>query len=168
MSETIRIADLVWLHPGAARRFRNLETTLKGAYTRGETRTLFLVFETYRTPMRQAWLKKTTRATKADAWQSTHQLGLAADFVPFVDGKWSWSDDEDWHFLDCAAAACGLVRPIRWDRPHIEHPLAGHILRECGALTKTITKDGEVHVDRLTTALSGWINDDQENGQTLG
>ena len=68
--------------------------------------------------MRQQYLFEHTKSTKAQAWQSAHNFGLAADFVPMdPDGLWSWRDDEDWFWLGHRARECGLSQPIKWDRP---------------------------------------------------
>ncbi len=54
------------------------------------------VFEGFRTPDRQDWLYAQGRTrpgavvTKARAWESAHQLGVAVDIASRVAGKWSW------------------------------------------------------------------------------
>lgn len=124
-----RFDDLSLLHPKARGRFIKLSEMLKEGYRDGRTRSFFLPFETYRTPQRQDFLLKTSQNTKVGPWGSSHQYGLACDFVPFevYSAKWSWDPKEDWNFLDACAALCGLVRPISWDRVHIEHPMWGLI-----------------------------------------
>ena len=145
-----RESSLELLHPAARKRFVNLRDSLERAYVTGESPVLFAVFETYRSPARQQFLKETTTSTKAGPWESTHQLGLAVDFVPYVDNSWSWDGSHPWDLLDRLAGESGLVRPIRWDRPHIEHPKADFLLREMKLLAEapTITALGEV--------VSGW------------
>lgn len=54
------------------------------------------VFEGFRSPKRQNWLYAQGRTregaivTKARAWESAHQLGVAVDIAARVAGKWSW------------------------------------------------------------------------------
>ncbi len=84
--------------------------------------TRFRLFETYRTPDEQE--KAFARGTsKARAFESAHQFGLAADFVPW-DGKqfhWPDRDHPEWRSLAAEASRLGLSVPIGWDRPHVEH-----------------------------------------------
>lgn len=118
------------LHPKCRDVFGLLTARLAEGYEVGGIRTLFRPFEGYRTPQRQAHLLRVEKTTKADAWQSAHNYGLAVDYVGWVDGKWSWHDDLDWDGLDTMVAQCGLLRPIRWDRPHVEHPIWRSISRQ--------------------------------------
>lgn len=83
----------------------------------------FKPFETYRSPMRQLQLYESVpQVTKAQPWQSAHQFGLAVDFVPFINGMWSWADHEPWDVLARHALKHGLRVPIAWDKAHVEHP----------------------------------------------
>nr|DAJ63878.1 MAG TPA: hypothetical protein [Bacteriophage sp.] len=112
--------DALSLHCRA--QFVRLSEMLQEDFDNGTTRTLFLVFETFRTPDRQAQVRA-EGASQVGPWQSAHAWGFAADFVPYMEGiGWSWDDDHDWDHLDNRAKLCGLRRPITWDRPHIEHP----------------------------------------------
>lgn len=79
--------------------------------------------ETYRDPERQASLFYKGKS-KAGAWQSPHQYGLAADIVPFDGTKPIWPnlDDARWATLAVAAEAVGLATPIKWDPGHVQHP----------------------------------------------
>lgn len=93
----------------------------------------FRVFEAYRTPERQEWLYAQGRTrsgavvTKARAWESFHQYGLAADLVLFIDGQWRWSDDgplrAHWRRLGEMASDVGL-RTLDWEAPHVEWPVS--------------------------------------------
>ena len=56
--------------------------------------------------------------TRADAWQSAHQYGLAADFVRKIDGQWSW--DGDFSVVKSVAEKYGCVVPMSWDPGHVE------------------------------------------------
>lgn len=114
-------ASLQYLHPIAVRQFQELADDLAKAHEAGATKTLFVPFESYRSPMRQDELyRQKPPVTKARAWYSAHQYGLAVDFVAFDDEP--WGDDHDWEFLKARAEAHGLTVPIKWDRVHVEHP----------------------------------------------
>lgn len=85
----------------------------------------FEMFEGYRSPMRQHQLNlDTDKVTKAGAWQSAHQYGLAADFAGrSIDKRdWTWAKDLQWEFLKREAERVGLAVPIVWDRGHVMHP----------------------------------------------
>ena len=128
-----RFAGWELLHPKARDSFEGLSESLTRAYESGQTQTLFKVFETFRGPLRQLDLfAKGT--TKARAWQSAHNYGLAVDFVPFVPlstnravGEWSWASHHDYEFLATRASVFGLVVPISWDPCHVESPIWGSI-----------------------------------------
>jgi len=89
----------------------------------------FRVFEGFRSPERQNWLYAQGRTrsgeivTKAEAWQSYHQYGLAVDLVLFRDNAWSWSDSGTdaayWTRMHDIARAHGL-RPLSFEAPHVE------------------------------------------------
>lgn len=122
------------LHPVCRGAFCLLQVRLLEAWARGAIGNRFLAFEGYRTPDRQDQLygqgrtKPGQKVTKARAWESAHQFGLAVDFVPYDDknpsGKeaWHWSEDADWNALHELALARGLRCGLRGDRPHIWHP----------------------------------------------
>lgn len=132
----IRCSKIDMLHPLVIQQFRKLERMLDQAMADGKLTVQFQVFETYRSPERQAQLFALGRTqpgsivTKAKPWQSPHQFGLAADFVPRVRDKkkaqtslkWDWdaATDQDWSTLASFAAEVGLSCPIVWDRPHVE------------------------------------------------
>lgn len=89
----------------------------------------FRLFEGFRSPQRQRELYQQGRTTpgnivtKAMAWQSLHQYGVAADFVLFVNGRWSWADTGDfkqhWKKLHQLADKVGL-EPLSWELPHLQ------------------------------------------------
>jgi hypothetical protein len=110
-----RVSELWMLAPCARTAFMGLAASLA-------RNTSFLPFETYRDPEWQAVVFD-RGDSKADSFESAHQFGLAVDFVPFIDGNWRWDVPETtWDVLDAEAAVFGLLRPIAWDRAHIEHP----------------------------------------------
>jgi hypothetical protein len=113
----MRYASLDLLAPVARRSFLGLD-----AYLRRETR--FRCFETYRDPARQAEALA-AKTSKAAPFESAHQFGLAADFVPVHTLRgWEWpaADNDEWDILRRAAKDFGLICPLVWDRPHVEHP----------------------------------------------
>lgn len=131
--------DIQLLHPAVQPVFSKLLTTLHDGYATGKTKTWFQIFETYRSPSKQAELfaqGRTTagpRVTKAEPFRSPHQYGLAADFVPQIQRQhegqaavswaWDWSGEHDWAFLHSCARSLGLHPIGDWDKPHIEHNL---------------------------------------------
>ncbi len=118
-----RTVDLAELHPDARGRFGGVLAKLSAADLP------FEIFEAYRTPQRQQWLYAQGRTrsgpivTKAQAWQSYHQYGLAADFVLKINGIWSWSSSgpwkNAWKDLHRIAEAEGL-EPLSWELPHLQ------------------------------------------------
>lgn len=116
------------LHPVAMPAFVGLYYDLQHAYEDGKIGQLFLPFESYRTPMRQAELLGSGQGvTRAGAWQSAHQYGLAVDFVPFLMGRgrtgWNWDHSNQWSTMRDMAIKRGLLVPHDWDRAHVVHPL---------------------------------------------
>lgn len=118
-----RYTDLMLLHPHAIKQFENMYQDLKSRFAARSTLTEFRVFETYRSPVRQQelWARR-PKVTRAQAWQSAHQVGLAVDFVPWHNGRWSWSEKHNYDLLKEVAEAHGLRVPMVWDRCHVEHP----------------------------------------------
>jgi hypothetical protein len=92
----------------------------------------FRLFEGYRSPQRQRELYAQGRensepiVTKAKPWLSYHQYGLAADFVLYEGGQWSWDGGgrrkKWWSRLHELAREVGL-EPLSWELPHVQ--LAG-------------------------------------------
>lgn len=129
------IRDIDALHPKFSPVVRRLSEFLIAGYKSGATKTLFEVFETFRSPNRQLELFR-KGSTKALPWQSAHQFGLAVDFVPVIDRDeahrlgdmigekvlegWSWHSSHDWTFLKKSAEHHGLTVPIEWDKAHVQ------------------------------------------------
>lgn len=123
-------------------RATRLHKYLIDAHETGRTKTRFEVFETYRDPIRQTDLIK-KGVSKAGPFQSAHQFGLAADFVPFLTPEeaaalsattgervfpgWNWHSSHDYGFLAAAAQRFKLAVPLEWDRVHVEHPSWPHL-----------------------------------------
>jgi len=118
-----RDSDPKKLHPEMRKKVKALLKKL------GDENIPFKMFEGYRTPQRQAWLyaqgrtRPGGRVTKAQAWQSLHQYGVAADFVLFLDGNWSWSTAGAhgtwWERLHELGVEVGL-KPLSWEKPHLQ------------------------------------------------
>jgi len=89
----------------------------------------FRMFEGFRTPQRQAWLyaqgrsRPGAKVTNAEPWTSCHQYGLAADFVLWLDNRWSWSTTGGhgrlWSRLHEFGGEAGL-EPLSWELPHLQ------------------------------------------------
>ncbi|MEN1924826.1 M15 family metallopeptidase [Luteimonas sp. MJ293] len=82
----------------------------------------------YRSPEQQEELYRQGRVTRAAAWQSCHQYGLALDSAPMRDGKLQWDMEDPWtrraYFLyGELAQEAGLVWGGSWswgDFGHVE------------------------------------------------
>lgn len=121
----------------------------------------FRVFEAFRTPERQEWLYAQGRTrpggivTKARAWESFHQYGMAADLVLFIDGQWSWSSDgplgAHWLRLREIARDVGL-RTLAWEAPHVEWPVT--VAQATGAPMLASGDDG--WRDNLEAVVARW------------
>lgn len=89
----------------------------------------FRVFESFRSPARQAYLyaqgrtRPGKRVTNAQPWQSMHQYGLAVDFALFINGGWSWREDGEyagaWDHLREVGEFYGM-RGLEWEKPHLQ------------------------------------------------
>jgi len=123
--ETTINRSLTDLHPAIREDVFELVHEVNVALGRmGETMR-FEVFETYRSPERQAYLLR-RGDSKSGPWQSAHQYGLAADIVPQVNGRWTWDVGSDrWTMLATYAVRHSLSVPISWDRAHVQSPLFG-------------------------------------------
>lgn len=130
MDQTTVINSLEFLHPKFQPIAVRLSKALTRGYESGATKTRFDVFETYRTPMRQAYLL-TKGTTKAKPFHSAHGFGFAVDLVPRVNGKWTWDVPRgEWEYLRQIAESCGALVPLTWDKCHVEHPDWPEILRK--------------------------------------
>ena len=102
------------LHPALAKTIRALALDL-GADTP------FAIFETFRSPARQAHVAG-RGTSKALPWQSAHQFGLACDFAVKRGDAWEWPDADDpiWDGFHSVVKRHGLVCPISWDPGHVQ------------------------------------------------
>ena len=120
---TQRDTDMKHLHPIFRQKATDLLARLKAENLP------FRIFEGFRTPQRQHYLYEQgrTRAgaivTGARAWESHHQYGVAADFVLFENGQWSWNDSGTrrawWQRLHVLGREVGL-EPLSWELPHLQ------------------------------------------------
>lgn len=95
------------------------------AFSNGELSQLYLAFDGYRAPQLQLDMVK-RNVSKALPWQSAHNYGMAVDFVGWNPAEqWNWqpADSPDWGMIGRIAVNAGMLRPIAWDKPHVEHPL---------------------------------------------
>lgn len=141
---TLKTFNLADLHPEARAQFLDLTALLVEAWTDGETEYLLRPFEGFRDSARQAEMVR-NGTSKAGPFQSAHWFGLAVDFVPDGNTKkgygfsghtekaprWYWppASHKDWKVLGEAAASVGLIQPISWDKPHVQHPLFAQMKR---------------------------------------
>jgi hypothetical protein len=122
----------------------------------------FRVFEAVRSPSRQRWLfaqgrsRKGAKVTAADAWSSYHQYGLAVDFVPFIEGAWSWDDTGPramwWRRLHEIGGEHGL-RALRHEKPHLE--FAGWKMADLKAGRYPPGGD-RIWAERLAASIGAW------------
>jgi peptidoglycan LD-endopeptidase CwlK len=109
--------DLNELHPTVRAKVADVLADLQKAQLP------FDVFEAYRLPSRQRKLFRQGGVTKADAWESYHQYGMAVDLVLKENGGWSWRTDGGrlamWDRMNAIGRAHGL-KPLSWEKPHLQ------------------------------------------------
>jgi peptidoglycan LD-endopeptidase CwlK len=109
--------DLDELHPVVRAKVKAVLTDIKKA------KLSFEVFEAYRIPERQRKLFNQGGVTKADAWQSYHQYGMAVDIVLKENGQWSWETGGGrlalWEQMNAIGRSHGL-EPLSWEKPHLQ------------------------------------------------
>lgn len=126
----IRCAELDLMHPACKHQFKTLFAHLELDYVQGKVNWQFKVFETYRTPQRQAWVYGQGNS-KAQPYRSAHQFGFAADFVPWtVERGYTWDvETAAWDWLRSRAVQHSLLNDLSWDRAHVESPLWRNVIR---------------------------------------
>lgn len=151
-----RDAEMTHLHPVCREKVRGV---LESCERVGIP---FRMFEGYRSPHRQQYLYEQgrTRAgaivTYAGPWSSIHQYGLAADFVLYEDGEWSWdtsgSRRDWWSRLHEIGREYGL-EPLSWETPHLQ--MSGVPLSDLKA--GQYPPDGDVSwAECLESAIVSW------------
>lgn len=113
------------LHPKCAGNFLIVANRIVDAFQNEELTQLYLPFDGWRSPPLQLDMMK-RNVSKAAPWQSAHNYGMAVDFVgwnPAAQWNWKPADDPDWGLIGKIAVNAGMLRPIKWDKPHVEHPL---------------------------------------------
>ena len=81
-------------------------------------------FESQRALYAQGRTKPGRIVTNADAGFSYHNYGVAFDFVPIVNGKCIWNDDQLWAKCGLVAREVGLEWGGHWkfeDKPHCQN-----------------------------------------------
>jgi peptidoglycan LD-endopeptidase CwlK len=120
-----RDTDISHLHPSIRNLLPELDRQLAAAGIPLQ------LYEAARSPFRQAELYAVGRdtgtpghhVTRAMAWSSFHQFGLAVDYVFKIDGNWSWpnADDPRWKTYQQIGTDLGL-RSLSFETPHLEMP----------------------------------------------
>lgn len=122
----------------------------------------FKIFEAYRTPQRQQYLYAQGRSTpgpkvtNAPPWSSYHQYGLAADFVLFDDGQWSWKSSGKWKSAWVDMNNIGKqhgLEPLSWELPHLQ--LANLKIADIRAGTYPDGGD-DTWLENLEAQITGW------------
>lgn len=113
-----------YLHPLARPSFIMLAAQLRKDFDDGISEFEFRIFETYRSPVRQEYVTRQGNS-KAQAFRSAHQYGLAVDFVPFIVSRgFVWDvPGSAWDHLRRRAHEGGFLNDIPWDRAHVEFAL---------------------------------------------
>lgn len=113
-----------------------IETALKEVHDAGYD---LFIFEAYRSPQRSNYLYEQGRTregkivTKAKAWQSLHNYGLASDLVYKINNRWAWEGDFDKPAM--IMKTHGFVWGGAWgDKPHFQLD-GGFTWQECKAIT---------------------------------
>lgn len=142
--------DLSELHPLVRRMVGDVLADIRKA------KLPFEVFEAYRSPSRQRKLFNQGSVTKADAWQSYHQYGMAVDLVMKENGQWSWRTDNGrlalWEQMNAIGRKHGL-EPLSWEKPHLQ--LAGTSASELRAGRYPPGGD-ESWANALSEAIDAW------------
>lgn len=99
------------------------------------------VYESYRSPVRQDYLYSLGRSrigkivTRAQAWQSWHQYGLACDLAFYHERKWSW--EGAWDKVLPIFHAKGF-KSLDFEKSHVE--ITGGMMT--GDARAIVTRDG--------------------------
>ncbi len=115
-----------------------------------------ILLEGYRSPARQNKLAGNPNTTRAQAYQSYHQFGLAADIAFLRDGKVVISEKDPWamqaykHYGEVAESV-GLTWGGHWksikDYGHSEYRLSG--LKKTAEMAQRLTSEGQDTANKL-------------------
>ncbi len=155
-----RQQDLAVLHPVIRESVKRVQEQLD------EEKLPFRVFEAYRTPERQRLLYRQGRdvpgdiVTKARAWDSYHQYGLAVDFVLYISGSWSWKSTGQyakmWQRLHVIGRQHGL-EPLSWESPHLQYAKTSIDKLKAGDYP---TGGDEAWAEQIAAAIAGWAGEE--------
>lgn len=113
-----------------------------------------VLLEGYRSPERQNMLAGNANTTRAQAYQSYHQFGLAADIAFMRDGKIIISERDPWAMRAYqrygeVAESVGLTWGGRWtsiqDYGHSEYRMPG--LKKTAAMAEQLSLEGQLQVN---------------------
>ena len=156
-NSTARDGDISKLHPAIRDKVRAIQKQLQKEGIE------FQVFEAFRTPERQAMLKKKRpKVTWVGPWGSIHQYGLAVDFVLKVNGNWSWDDQgteaKYWDRMHELAKENGMTPLYNKKGQLIEKPHIQMIGVSAAQLRKgNFPEDGDVvWAERLGELIDNW------------
>jgi hypothetical protein len=120
LNHKVMVRELYILHPT----FRN--KVIKMLYECKKQGIDLRIVETYRTPVRQNYLKHKRRSMLSGGY-SKHQHFIAIDVVPVINGKYQWHNYKLWNKV----GEIGMKQGLHWgglwkkfpDRPHFELPI---------------------------------------------
>lgn len=119
-----------------------------------------VLLEGYRSPERQNALAGNSHITRAKAFQSYHQFGLAADIAFKRNGKMVISELDPWtmrgyQLYGTIAESVGLTWGGRWtsiqDYGHSEYRMPG--LKKTAAMAEQLTAEGQLLADFINEAV---------------
>lgn len=131
MEPTTVIRSLDYLEGNFRLTVQMLQDKIRAAHEAGFLKARYEIFETFRSPIRQDNVFA-RGASKARAWQSAHQYGLAVDLAILEpSGRWTWDiTTPDIVRLGIIRKELGnrLAPIIHWDPLHFESAKARGVL----------------------------------------
>jgi hypothetical protein len=127
----VRCTQIDMLHPRARYQFDDLNNALYSLRKRGEIKTKWRIWETYRTPQRQRYISDYVCSQCPGPFFTPYQYGLAVQFVPMMEiepGMWAPDfaygfEEEEWFLFGQTARRWGLEVPFAYDPGCVVHPL---------------------------------------------
>lgn len=115
--------DISLIHPVWSCQLWKLVQAVEAKFASGSLHRHWRIFETYRHPDRQDMLLR-QGTTRAGAWHSPHQYGLAADWASYDQDRWDWPvTQEAYQELHELGHTFGIRFPISWDPGHCQSPV---------------------------------------------